>query len=626
MSSSHLLGGSTAVTLSSNTKIQPYCSYDYHGGDSSVELMITAAGTLKNFKVKLGTAPGAGDTWTFTVRKNEADQALVVAIADANTEGSDEVNTVSVVPGDTICVSAVETNAPENTTVAFSLEFDSTTADETLWGGGSFYGSLSTTNTEYTGPFRCDKTTNEVDTYFVAPMSGTLKNLYVALDNAPGVGKSRAFTVRQNAGDTSVTCTISDTNKTGNDTVHTLNVTAGERINFKMVPAGTPVASKVRVGCTFVPSTSGQFAIGWVGGDTPHAFAIEYVCPTGGKIFGGGETGRQQRCDACTTVAMYAWLGTAPGAGNSWVLTLRDDEADTGLAVTISDADTSGNTASSDAIADGSMLAFKCEPISGPTGTKISLSVCCIISVGTPSASPSASPSGSPSGTPSVSPSGKPSASPSGTPSMSPSISPSISPSVSPSGTPSISPSGTPSVSPSGTPSVSPSGTPSVSPSGTPSVSPSGTPSASPSGTPSVSPSGTPSVSPSVSPSGTPSVSPSGTPSASPSGTPSVSPSGTPSVTPSVSPSGTPSISPSVSPSVTPSVSPSVSPSGTPSVSPSVSPSVTPSVSPSLSPSVSPSVSPSASPSAGVGNTYIVYQNSRLEVFVDSNLAWSFDA
>jgi len=166
----------------------------------------------------------------------------------------------------------------------------------------------------------------------------------------------------------------------------------------------------------------------------------------------------------------------------------------------------------------------------------------------------------------------------------------------------------------------------------------------SPSPSPSTSVSASPSTSVSSSPSSSPSApvqtslqtdywavtfesSPSPSPSTSVSSSPSESPSTSVSASPSTSPSTSVSSSPSSSPSTSVSSSPSSSPSTSVSASPSTSVSASPSTSVSSSPSTSPSTSPSSSPSgaAAPDNTYIIYADTQLKVYVDGTLTWSFD-
>ncbi len=99
------------------------------------------------------------------------------------------------------------------------------------------------TATDYTnliGAMEISGGESQVQNYWL--VDGTFSNLIVTLNNAPGVGKSWAFTVRKNGSDTSVTCTISDAATTARDTTHSFSVAPGDRLALKWVPTGTPTA------------------------------------------------------------------------------------------------------------------------------------------------------------------------------------------------------------------------------------------------------------------------------------------------------------------------------------------------------------------------------------------------
>ena len=74
--------------------------------------------------------------------------------------------------------------------------------------------------------------------------SGTLSAIAVTLNNTPGVGKSYAFTVMVTpAGGAQAasanTCTISDA-ATSCTSASSITLNAGDKINVRIVPTGTP--------------------------------------------------------------------------------------------------------------------------------------------------------------------------------------------------------------------------------------------------------------------------------------------------------------------------------------------------------------------------------------------------
>jgi hypothetical protein len=64
--------------------------------------------------------------------------------------------------------------------------------------------------------------------------------LTVQVTTSPGAGNSRTFTLRDDAADTSLTCTVSGTNTTCNSGAATVAIAAGSRVSLKSVAAGAP--------------------------------------------------------------------------------------------------------------------------------------------------------------------------------------------------------------------------------------------------------------------------------------------------------------------------------------------------------------------------------------------------
>lgn len=78
--------------------------------------------------------------------------------------------------------------------------------------------------------------------------AGTVRTLYCYLATAPGGSDTVAFTVRKNASDQAVTCTITGAAQTCNDTSNTFTVVAADRLSIKAVSsAGTAAGAACTV-------------------------------------------------------------------------------------------------------------------------------------------------------------------------------------------------------------------------------------------------------------------------------------------------------------------------------------------------------------------------------------------
>lgn len=70
-----------------------------------------------------------------------------------------------------------------------------------------------------------------------------VENMYCFVHTAPGLGNSWLLTLRKNAGDTALTCTISGTDTFCQDTTHLVAVAVGDLLSYSSVPTGPPTAA-----------------------------------------------------------------------------------------------------------------------------------------------------------------------------------------------------------------------------------------------------------------------------------------------------------------------------------------------------------------------------------------------
>jgi len=106
---SAVLTGSSAgnfLATATSTVYYGFVSQNQTGTEIARQVVIPFACIAKNFCVSVYNVPaGVATSWTFTVRKNEADTALVVAIAGASqVNGEDTTNRVRFDRGDRICI------------------------------------------------------------------------------------------------------------------------------------------------------------------------------------------------------------------------------------------------------------------------------------------------------------------------------------------------------------------------------------------------------------------------------------------------------------------------------------------------------------------------------------------
>mgnify|MGYP001577497588 CR=1 FL=1 len=115
----------SASALANNEFLVRY--QDQSNGDTTTEtyfnrIIIPFNATLKNMYVGLTTAPGAGTSRTFTVRRNAVNQSLLVTISEAATTGNDVTNTVAVTAGQEITVQGTLAGAPAASRAVADME------------------------------------------------------------------------------------------------------------------------------------------------------------------------------------------------------------------------------------------------------------------------------------------------------------------------------------------------------------------------------------------------------------------------------------------------------------------------------------------------------------------------
>ncbi len=114
----------------------------------------------------------------------------------------------------------------------------------------------------------------------------TFSNFGANLSVALGAANSVALTIRKNAADTTVTCTVADPATTCSDTTHSFTSAAGDTIDVKAIFTGTIVAAPIFTYATqagvSVTGPTGPTGPTGVGGST---FTAPYVTSDGANFF-----------------------------------------------------------------------------------------------------------------------------------------------------------------------------------------------------------------------------------------------------------------------------------------------------------------------------------------------------
>lgn len=372
---------SSRVTTAPSTSVVNYIQLTGNrtgsATESAIQEVISSAGVITNFLVKLDSAPGAAKQYVFTLRVNGVDSALTCTISGAaSTTGTDTSHSVNVSAGDLVSISCTPSGTPTSSLLSLSLQFTGNTANESLFLGSS--STLSTSATEYQAPQgRLSGNSTTIETHLTA-VSGNIKNLYVKLTVAPGGATSRTFTLYVNGVSTSLTCTVTGAATTANDTTHSVAVTAGDTITLVSTLSGSPAAAILMHGMTLVATTDGQFNIATYYSSSSSS-AVNYGAFYNGGISGvnATESAVQETSQSITLQALYTKVTTSPGVGKSWTLMLRVNSANTTLTCAISDTNTTANdTSHSVTTSDFDLLDWAITPAGTPSannGIRISM-------------------------------------------------------------------------------------------------------------------------------------------------------------------------------------------------------------------------------------------------------------
>lgn len=310
---------------------------------------LAAGGTLKNWVITITTAPGAGKSQTFTLRKNGSNTALAVTISNLATSGSDTSNSVSVAAGDTIDVIQNTSGSPSAGGETKSvLEFEPTNAGDCLYGW-----HVTTVASSPYPPIGMAESGTTADNAVVAA-GGTLTKLYVKSKTAPGTagsGKAFIFALIKNGvvqdgtgGTVDTRAQIIDTATSANSTF-SLSIAAGDTIALSTSTANGPTAATYYTGSFLLQPTSTSQMPTLMTGDSNSAGTTYNDPVASSRAWSASEAAYQMPGGATSQyfTAIRAVVSIAPSVGTSRTYTLRKNGANTSLAVTIGAGATTGS-------------------------------------------------------------------------------------------------------------------------------------------------------------------------------------------------------------------------------------------------------------------------------------------
>lgn len=336
-------------------------------------------GTIRNMYVRMTVAPGAGQSYTFTLRKNGVDTALsVVVTGAATTSNYNNTSTVSIALGDDISIKCVATGAVAASIPYITMQYyspDSTNTSLVL--GSSAMAVLSNAANRYL-VVQGNATPNAAagNRYQRIPTNGYIRHFYVDLSTNPGPaasGDAYRFTLEVNGVATTLTLTISETATSGSNIANSVYVSAGDYVDILVEPLNGPAnIPSCYYGFRFVADNNYETIVMSGSTDLLNAAATEYNYVSGyGAIWDPVEANVRGMALRVVFRDFYVYLSGSPdnGAGiQSYTFTFRVGGSDTSLSVYIEEADTSGvDTTHSYECTDGEFITVKCVPSGVPT-------------------------------------------------------------------------------------------------------------------------------------------------------------------------------------------------------------------------------------------------------------------
>ena len=121
-----MIGGAVSSNMStSSDNFQSLWGADSNATEANVEATMPLAGTLSDFYVRVSQAPGTGNSWTFTVRKNGADEAALQCPISGSSAVtcSDTAGTVSYAVGDRIAIRSDPDSGPNAAIMHWTAQY-----------------------------------------------------------------------------------------------------------------------------------------------------------------------------------------------------------------------------------------------------------------------------------------------------------------------------------------------------------------------------------------------------------------------------------------------------------------------------------------------------------------------
>lgn len=192
---------------------------------------------------------------------------------------------------------------------------------------------------------------------------GVMKNWYVELAAAPGVGTTWTFTLMVNGVASALVVAITGAATSGTDVANAVTIAAGDVVSIRAVATGAATNTTATWAMEFAPTTATRFVMPAASFSGPTmAGAVNYhsLFGRGNQGFISTETVRKNVCPMDGTLQdFYVTVPVAPGGAAQWTFYLRKNGVDIANCTMTGAATTANMTAQGIDIAPGDMLTLK---------------------------------------------------------------------------------------------------------------------------------------------------------------------------------------------------------------------------------------------------------------------------
>lgn len=221
--------------------------------------LIPDTGILKQWRIELTVAPGAAKSYTYELYKNGAATGYQIVISGAGVTSGTNDTELAIAAGDLISMSCTPAGTPAAAGVKSSMIFESSTIGNVplICGSETSVGATTDRYNAMLGGVNWAATVAGTNVQVMCPSSGTIKNLYISTNSAPGIGSSMTFTVAKNGVDTALVATVSGALTVASDVANSFTVVAGDLLEIHYtIGSGAPGGKIASWGAVFVPNDS----------------------------------------------------------------------------------------------------------------------------------------------------------------------------------------------------------------------------------------------------------------------------------------------------------------------------------------------------------------------------------